>query len=227
MKWPDVTDSVVGTSYASESFVWTVNSSGSVTVTWGSLSNKTSTDEDSVSLSLSATDSASNALVYSAVNLPAGLSIDSSSGDISGVIEDGDSSSGPYTVTVIANDSVNPSVGATASFTWTVNELVSVTNPGTLANTDGDTVFLPALGTNSLGDPLTYSESGLPGGLQINAATGVISGTITASAGSYSVTVTATDSDNGGVYASTSFTWTVSSGTATTVTLSAVSDQVI
>ena len=66
------TDAVVGTSYDSESFVWTVNSSGSVTVAWSSIANQTNADEDAVSLSLSATDSASHSLIFSAFNLPSG-----------------------------------------------------------------------------------------------------------------------------------------------------------
>ena len=59
------------------------------------------------------------------------------------------------------------------------------------------------------GDTLTYAASGLPTGLSINTATGLISGSLDfASAGSYPVTVTVTD----GIIASpveASFTWTV------------------
>ncbi|MCB2076217.1 MAG: tandem-95 repeat protein [Novosphingobium sp.] len=64
------------------------------------------------------------------------------------------------------------------------------------------------------GDTLTYSVSGLPEGLEIDSATGIISGTIDNSAsqggvgGVYTVTVTATDPD--GEAASQTFTWTVS-----------------
>jgi hypothetical protein len=76
---------------------------------------------------------------------------------------------------------------------------ISVATAGSFADVDGDV--------------LTYAATGLPAGLTINAATGVISGTIGRSAsqvngGSYTVEVTATDP--GGRSVSTSFTWTVS-----------------
>ncbi len=45
------------------------------------------------------------------------------------------------------------------------------------------------------GDTLTYSASGLPTGVTINATTGAISGTATAG-GTYMVTITATDTSN-------------------------------
>jgi hypothetical protein len=60
--------------------------------------------------------------------------------------------------------------------------------------------------SDTAGGTLSYRASGLPPGLSINSASGLISGTPTA-AGSNSVTVTATDST--GPSGSTSFTWTI------------------
>ncbi|CAM5222146.1 hypothetical protein CDEF62S_01047 [Castellaniella defragrans] len=63
------------------------------------------------------------------------------------------------------------------------------------------------------GDTLTYAVTGLPAGLSINAATGVITGTVDHSAsqgapdGKYAVTVTATDPS--GATSTQHFTWTV------------------
>jgi hypothetical protein len=56
------------------------------------------------------------------------------------------------------------------------------------------------------GDALTYSATGLPTGLSINATTGVISGTVAAPAGTYPVTVSVSD---GHLLTSPTFTWTV------------------
>ncbi|HJP80687.1 MAG TPA: protease pro-enzyme activation domain-containing protein [Pseudonocardiaceae bacterium] len=83
---------------------------------------------------------------------------------------------------------------------------VTVTNPGNQNTATGASVNLTVTGSDSAGAALTWSASGLPTGLSINASSGVISGTA-GTAGTYSVTVTAKDST--GASGSASFTWTV------------------
>ncbi|MFJ8442643.1 putative Ig domain-containing protein [Kitasatospora griseola] len=83
---------------------------------------------------------------------------------------------------------------------------VTVTNPGSQSGTVGTAASLQIRATDSAsGQTLTYAATGLPAGLSINSATGLISGTPTA-AGTSSVTVTATDTT--GAAGSTSFGWT-------------------
>ena len=79
-------------------------------------------------------------------------------------------------------------------------------------------VSLQLVGGSPDGKTLTYSATGLPAGLSINADTGLISGTITAAAGSYTVTATVTDTSN--LSASQTFTWQVTSGLAPQVLFS-------
>ena len=89
---------------------------------------------------------------------------------------------------------------------------VTVTNPGTQTTTSGTAVSLQVHASDSAsGQTLTYSASGLPAGLSINASTGLISGTPTNTGTSpvnYSPTVTAADS-TGASGSSGTFTWTV------------------
>jgi len=92
-----------------------VNNPGN-TVTVTNPGNQTGTVGTAVSLQIHATDSASGqTLTYSASGLPAGLSINSSSGLISGTPTTAATSS----VTVTAKDTTNAS--GSASFTWTIN----------------------------------------------------------------------------------------------------------
>jgi hypothetical protein len=84
---------------------------------------------------------------------------------------------------------------------------VTVTNPGTQSGTVGQAVSLQIQASDSAaGQTLTYSATGLPAGLSINAATGLISGTPTTAATS-SVVVTVTDTT--GVTGSASFSWAI------------------
>ena len=95
----------------------------------------------------------------------------------------------------------------------TTGNTVTVGNPGSQTSTVGTAASVQIGATDSAsGQTLTYSATGLPAGLSINASTGLISGTPT-TAGTSSVTVTAKDTT--GATGTTSFSWTVSSGTST------------
>ena len=73
-----------------------------------------------------------------------------------------------------------------------VNSPPVVTKPPNQTGIVGKAVSLAIVASDADGDALTYSASNLPGGLSINASTGVISGTPT-TAGTKSVTVTVSD----------------------------------
>jgi serine protease len=93
---------------------------------------------------------------------------------------------------------------------------VTVTNPGNQTSTVGTAVSLQIQASDSAaGQTLTYSATGLPAGLSINSATGLISGTPTTAATS-SVTVSAKDTT--GASGSASFTWTVNPASGGTCT---------
>ena len=71
----------------------------------------------------------------------------------------------------------------------------------------GATVLLQLSAADPDGDPVTFSATGLPTGVSLDASTGLISGTLTAaSVGTHTVTVTAAA---GGLSQSQTFTWVV------------------
>ena len=137
----------------------TVNSVNDEPVVGIAIDDQADLDSDTITLDVSGNfaDTENDSLAYSAVGLPAGLSIDSDTGIISGTIDSSASVPGSYTVQVTVNDGNGGSVSDT--FTWTV------TNPAPTAGddtntTDEDTVVsgnVTANDADSDGDVLTYS----------------------------------------------------------------------
>jgi Pro-kumamolisin, activation domain/Putative Ig domain len=84
---------------------------------------------------------------------------------------------------------------------------VTVQDPGAQIGVVRYPASTPVHALDSVDATLTFTAAGLPTGLQINSATGVITGTPTA-AGSFAVTVAATDGDR--TTGSTSFVWQIS-----------------
>jgi hypothetical protein len=189
-----------GSASAWQTIRWTLSSP----LLLSAVADQSSTEGSSVSLSVSATYSGSGTLRYGAVGLPAGLSIHTGSGVISGTTAVNCAATDPYFVTVVVGDGT-PS--AMVNFIWTISNPITVTPLMGQNSTEGTSVTL-AVGASGSGT-LKYSAVGLPPGLSINSNTGVITGTVSvgsAENGFYWVTVTASDGTSS---ASQSFSWRI------------------
>jgi PKD repeat protein len=193
-----------GTLSDSKTFTWTVtNVNQAPTLT--APANQTSAENAAVSLQLVASDPDGTALTYSATGLPPSLTVTAATGLISGTLSF--TSAGTYSVTATASDGT---LSDSKTLTWTVtnvNQPPTLTAPANQTSAENAIVSLQLVATDPDGGALTYSATGLPPSLIINAATGLISGTLpSSSAGVYPVTATVSD---GSLTNSQTFTWTV------------------
>src|SRR5207248_963251 len=147
----------VGSYAAAQTFTWT--SSNAISLT--SPGDQSDSEGDTVSLSLSATDSTSGTLHDSDMGLPLGLQINTSTG----VITPGPAANGPYLVTIGANDGT---YSAQVTFAWAVHSPITIAPVADQSNSAGASVSLSISATDSTSGSLSYSASGLPGGLSIN-----------------------------------------------------------
>ncbi len=160
-----------------------------------------------VSLQVNARQTLGAPLKFSATGLPPGLSIDTSTGLISGQVAPNADTGSPYTTTVTAAN-LDGSFPSAQQFTWVVKH-VAVINPGDQTSRLDEMVNLPLTTHYADGGTLAFRADGLPSALSIDANTGTISGQISDTADTnnpYTVTVSATDGTNTDQQ---TFTWTV------------------
>jgi hypothetical protein len=167
-------------------------------------SNQFSLVSTTVSVPVTATDPEAQMLTYSATGLPPGLSVNSSTGVISGTLT---GATGGWNVTVTVSDGT---LSTLRQFNWVValtNNAPTVMTISNQAHPVGSVISLQVQASDVEGQPLTYSATGLPPGLSLNSSTGLISGTIAAGAlGTYPVSVSVFDGISTTIK---DFTWTV------------------
>jgi phage tail sheath protein FI len=152
-----------------------------------------------VTLAINVAAAAGGVLAFTGAGLPPGLAIDPNSGQITG------------TPTAVAQASVTVTVtegGAQSNqvtFDWDVVEpLPTLANPGRQSNNVGETVSLAIVAQTAAGTVPAFAATGLPAGVTIDPATGLISGHPT-TPGFVDVAVSVT----AGGTATTRFAWVV------------------
>ena len=144
---------------------------------------------------------------FNATGLPTGLSVNTTTGVISGT----PSAVGVTNVTITATNATGSGSG---TLVITVTAPPAITSTLTTTGTVGTAFTYQITGSNT---PTSFNATGLPAGLTVNTTTGVISGTPTAT-GVTNVTITATNTTGSG---SATLAMTISTVPAITSTLSA------
>jgi hypothetical protein len=155
-----------------------------------------------------------NPTSFNATGLPAGLSVNTTSGVISGT----PTAAGSFSVTISAT---NAGGTGSATLSLTIGQAQQgapvITSSLTASGTVGAAFSYQITASNN---PTSFNATGLPAGLSVNTTTGVISGTPTA-AGSFSATISATNAAGTG---SATLTLTIAASGSTTASLFGPSD---
>jgi len=149
---------------------------------------------------------------FGATGLPAGLSVNTTTGLISGTPT---GAGGTSTVTLSATNSVGT---GTETLTLTITGVPLITSATTANGKVGSAFSYQIAATNT---PTSFGATGLPAGLSVNTTTGLISGTPTGAGGTSTVTLSATNSvgTGTGTLTLTVVGFSVTPGTATLTSL--------
>jgi hypothetical protein len=132
---------------------------------------------------------------FSATGLPAGLSLDSTTGIISGT------PAAPQVATVVLTASNSYGSSLPRNLVLTIGDFSSITSAGSVTGTANSSLSYTLTASNS---PVTYNVTGLPAGLSINSTTGSITG-IPSTAGSYTVAASANNALGTGPWTTITF----------------------
>jgi type II secretory pathway pseudopilin PulG len=161
-----------GATATSGTFSWTVNAAP----TMANPGNRTTMRGAAVSVNMSAYDAlGTSPYTFSATNLPTWLTIDPSTGVVTGTAPNVNSTTLNITVTVTDADGVS---ATSPVFRWNVTNLANTFGDQTTYNSSFITKDLDNTGTGGTA-PYTYTQTGtgLPSWLTLSSTTGVISGT--------------------------------------------------
>lgn len=189
-------------------FKWTITGEKPVIINPG---DQNSAEGEQISWQIQATDPNADDMIYAAENLPAGLTLNSLTGQVHGPIDADAAKNSPYKVTIRVQDKSDRAWQSSASFEWHVyNPGPRWTHPGAQVNDEADQVRLQLYAADDDFNLLRYAlknGSILPDDLALDPITGLISGPLDyEAAGSYNITVTVTDQDS---IKETSFVWTI------------------
>ncbi|GAA2522205.1 type II secretion system protein [Winogradskya humida] len=140
-------------------------------------------------------------LTWTATGLPPGLTMTSAA-----LISGTPTTAGSYTVTVTVTDAQSRTDDST--FAWTVAAAPAITNPGAQTTRTSTAVSFQPVVTGGVA-PLTWTATGLPTGLSINATTGLITGTTSTTTQTTAVILTATDSGTIPKTVTATFSWRI------------------
>jgi hypothetical protein len=143
-----------------------------------------------------------SALTFSATGLPGGITIDPSTGVISGTPTSTDDLGVDHVTVTVSDDT--PIDTVTTSFDLTVSKVLRMDSITDVSVNRGSALTDIQLTGHGGVPSYTYAATGLPAGVTINASTGVISGTPTDAIDHYSVRVTVSDSGVGEAHSSVS-----------------------
>jgi hypothetical protein len=188
----DVTSTVSdGSLTDSETITITVTNMNRVPVL-GTVGDKSVMEGSALQFTLTANDPDGGTLTFGATGLPAGASLDTSTGEF--VWAPGYDRAGDYPVTFTVSDgslSDSETIGIGVTNTNRAPVLDSVDDQTV---TEGDTLSLSLVATDPDGDAVVFSAGGLPEGATIDPASGAFDWTPDyVQAGAYTVTFRATD----------------------------------
>ncbi|GEM_PF-1308023 len=167
----------------------------------------------SVDLDLAANDPdlPANTLTWNATGLPPGLTIQPSSGVITGTVGAGAAEGSPYTVSATVTDNGSPQRSHSANFSWQVVDTNASPTINPINNKSvvrGQQLSFAVTASDPDGDGLTFALVNYPAGAVISAG-GSFTWTPNVNPGTYNITVKVTDNGNPPLTDQESFSVTV------------------